>query len=296
MADAPVNADSAAIVADLQRQVGEHNGGVASFNVWKYNAAILTVGASQPRIDIAFDDCQHKGQTPRGLTGEGGQFTDVPLPADAIPNPGTDSALALVSPQTHELWEFWKLKKGADGWSACWGGHIEDTRTNPGYFADGFGASASGLAGVAGAMYLSDVRAGRIDHALTIAIPSPAPWKRISWPAQRSDGGSGNTSPIRMGTRLKLPMSVDVDALPLSRIGKLVAHAAQDHGLIVSETAGTVSIGGESGAEEKLVTGTNPWTGLLAGEKSYEVLHDFPWGQLQALPFDYGEPAGSTGG
>lgn len=295
VADAPVNPDSPAIVADLQRQVREHNGGVASFNVWKYNAAILTVRGSQPRIDIAFDDCQHKGHTPRGLTGDGGQFTGVPLPADAIPNPGTDSALALISPDTHELWEFWKLKKGPGGWSACWGGHIADTRTNPGYFADGFGASASGLAGVAGAVHLQDVRSGRIDHALTIAIPAPAPWKQVSWPAQRSDGGSTNMSPIRMGTRLRLPASVDVNSLPLSDIGKLIAHAAQDHGLIVSETAGTVSIGGESGAAEQLVTGVNPWTRLLAGERSFQVLHDFPWGQLEALPFDYGRPTSAGG-
>lgn len=287
---APVNPDSDAIVAALARQVAEHNGGTASFNVWKYDAAIVSVPASQKRVDVAFDNCQGKASTPRGLTGDGGQFSDVPLPDDVVTNGGSDSALSLYSPATHELWEFWRLKRDGSGWRACWGGHIADTRTNPGYFLHGFGATASGLAGVAGAVHLADVRAGRIDHALTIAIPDTAPWKDVSWPAQRSDGSSGNTSPIRMGTRFRLPASVDVDSLGLSPIGAMVAHAAQDHGLIVSDKAGTVSIGGESGAEEQAVTGTNPWTALLGGEKSYQVLHGFPWDRLQALPFDYGEP------
>jgi len=289
--DAPTNPESRQIVAALADQVAEHNGGIASFNVWKYNASIVEVAPGQPRVDVAFDDCQHKGYTPRGLTGRDGQFSDVPLPADATPNPGNDAALAVVSPATHELWEFWRLKQVDGQWQACWGGHIADTRTNPGYFEDGFGASASGLAGTAGAVHIQDVRAGRIDHALTLAIPGTAGWKEVSWPAQRSDGSSSSTSPIKMGTRLRLPASVDVDALGLSRIGTLVAHAAQDYGLVVSEKAGTVSIGAESGALEERVTGTNPWNGFLDGQPSYSVLKGFPWKDLVALPFDYGKPA-----
>lgn len=279
--DAPVAADSDA------------NAGIASFNVWKYNAAIVTVAADQPRVDVAFSDCQHKGYTPRGLTGDGGQFSQVPLPDDLSTNGGTDSSLALYSPQTHELWEFWKLHREDGHWSACWGGHIPDTRTSPGYFEGGFGTTATGLAGVAGAVHLADVRRGRIDHALTIAVRSAAPWKHWSWPAQRSDGSSTTADvPVVEGQRFRLDPSVDVDALHLTRIGRLVAHAAQDYGLVVSDKAGTVSVGGEGGAEEAAVTGRNPWHELLDGEKSYQVLKGFPWDRLQALPVDYGKPDG----
>lgn len=291
--DAPVSPDSPAIVEDLVRQVREENDGNASFNVWKYNATIVTVGADQKRVDVGFDDCQHKGHTPRGLLGPGGQFTGVPLPSDITTNGGTDSSLGLWSPETHELWEFWKLKRGATGWTACWGGHIPDTRTSPGYFEGGFGTTATGLAGVAGAVHLQDVRAGSIDHALTIAVRDPAPWKRISWPAQRSDGSSKSDSPVREGQRFRLDPAVDVDSLHLDPLAAMIAKAAQRYGLVVSDRAGTVSIGGEGGREEEAVTGRNPWRDILGDRKSYALLKGFPWDRLQALPLDYGEPAGT---
>ena len=290
VSDAPVADDSNQIVDALAEQVADHSGGVASLNVWKYGASIVTVAADQPRVDVAFDDCQHKGYTPRGLTGADGQFAGVPLPPDAAPAAGSDSSLALWSPDTHELWEFWKLKHDSSGWSACWGGHIPDTTTSAGYFDGGFGTTATGLAGSAGAVHIDDVRDGRIDHAIAFAVVDAASWKTFSWPAQRSDGWSGSSSPVMEGQRFKLPESVDVDVLPMSPIGKMVARAAQTYGMVVTDKSGVVAIGAESGKEQAALTGRDPWTGLLGEAKSYSVLHDFPWDQLQALPRDYGEP------
>ncbi len=292
--DAPANPDSARMVDALTGQLRDRYGGVAAFNVRQYTANIVSVGAGQPRHDVVFDNCQHKGYVPQGLTGKKGEFRGVPIPDSAIPAAGRDSSLSVYDRDSSTLWELWRVKKQPDGWHACWGGRIDDTRTNPGYFHNGFGSTASGLAQLAGAVQLSDIRAGTIDHAMALAIPNVAPWKDVSWPAQRSDGSSTSDSPIPMGTRFRLDPSIDVNSLGLGRLATMVAHAAQQYGFIVTDKAGAVSVIGESGATEQAISGTDPWNAILDGAHTYQVLKGFPWDKLQALPRDYGQPSSQS--
>jgi len=287
--DAPVNKDSAVMVADLTRQVKSPYGINAAFNVWHYNSPIVKVSSTQKRITVKFDDCQNKGYTPKNLFDGTKQFVNVPIPDSAIPANGSDSAMTIWSPDTDQLWDFWHAKHLSDGWHACWGGRIDHLWTSQGYFTGGFGASASGLA-TGGVIRIDEARRGRIDHAVSIGIRDYASWKNISWPAQRSDGSSSSTSKIMMGSRFRLPKSVDVSKLGLTPLGRMIAVAAQDYGLIVTEKSAAVAIGTESGSLIKAKTGTDPWTAILNGTPSYEVLANFPWSKLQALPKDYGKP------
>ena len=286
---APVNRDSAAMVTDLGRQVHDHYGGVAAFNVWKYGTGMATVSKSQRRVTVHFDDCQHKGYTPSELYKGSKQFVGVPIPDSAVPAAGSDASLTVWSPDTDQLWDFWKAARKSDGWHACWGGRIDHLSKNPGYFPDGFGASASGLA-AGGTIRIDEVRNGLIPHAVSLAIRDYAGWKSVSWPAQRSDGSSSSHSRIMVGTRFRLPKSVDVNRLGLTPIGKLVARAAQDYGFIVTDRSGAVAVTTESGAPIAARTGRDPWLDLMGGTPSYAVMKNFPWDKLQALPKDYGKP------
>jgi hypothetical protein len=285
---APVAANSDAEVADLIGQVSAVYGGIAALNVSAYNVSAVTAPPGQARVDVAWTNCQHKNYTPTGLLGPGGQFTGVPIPADAIPAAGTDSELTIWSPSTDQLWEFWQLHRTGTGWSACWGGRIDDVAKSPGYFTDGFGASATGLATVGGMVSIAEARRGVIDHALALAITNPAPWNDVSWPAQRSDGSPGSTGVIAEGTRFRLDPKVDVAALHLTPLAAAIARAAQTYGFIVSDKASAVSVVAQSGAVEQAQTGSNPWSSILGATKSYEALRGFPWQDLQALPADYG--------
>lgn len=289
---APVNPDSDAMVSALAKQVSSAYGGVAGFNIRQYSANAVTVGVEQRRSDVRFDNCQNKASTPRGLLGTGGQFSDVPIPDDAVPANGNDHSLSVYDRDSGTLWEFWKAKKESDGWHACWGGRIDDTATSQAVFSGGFGSTATGIAQIATSVRIADVRAGVIDHAIGVAILRAAPWKDISWPAQRSDGAPGSTSPIPEGTRFRLDPSVDVDRLGMSKVGTMIAHAAQVHGLVVTDQSYAVSVIGEGGGNEQAATGKDPWTPLLAGTPGYGVMKGFPWDRLQALPRDYGKPAG----
>ncbi|MEJ5914119.1 hypothetical protein [Pseudokineococcus sp. 1T1Z-3] len=286
---APLAPDSAAKSAHLFAQVKKYYG-QAAFNAYQYNTSVYTVPADQPRIDVAFDNCQGKDFIPPQLftPSRGGHFLSVPMPDDAIPAAARDAQLTIYSPSTDQLWEFWRAKKTADGWSACWGGRLDDVSTSHGFFPDGTGASASGLAVAAGSIRVEEVQRGYIDHALSLAIPSPAHWKTYSWPAQRSDGGDTSPAAIPEGTRLRLDPSIDVDSLRLHPIAKMVARSAQKYGFIVTDKSGAVSIQTESGRGTWAVTGRDPWPALLNGPQS-AVMKNFPWQSIQVLPHDYGK-------
>ncbi|MEW1958819.1 hypothetical protein [Kineococcus sp. NPDC059986] len=286
--DAPVNRDSAAMVRGLVEQVDAHWGGVAAFNVDQFTASWYTVPAGQPTVDVAWNNCQKKTWTPAGLLGKGGQFTSVPIPADARPSPGSDGQLTVYSPSTDQLWELWRVKKGDTGWSACWGGRIDEVSKSRGYFRDGFGASGSGLAMSAGTVWVDDVRRGRIDHALGLAIVSPATWNRVSWPAQRSDGHNDADHALPEGIRLRLPADLDVSSLGLTPLAEMVARAAQEYGFIVTDQAGAVNVGGQIG--QPVADDPDFWQRTMRGVPSYEVLKGFPWDRLEVLPENWGKP------
>ncbi|MGY1636655.1 hypothetical protein ACI78V_08365 [Geodermatophilus sp. SYSU D00742] len=280
------------MVGYLADTVEDVYGGIAAFNVRRYNNNVYVAPPGTATVDVAFDDCQDKGYLPSGLTGPGGQFTAVPIPTGAVPAAGTDSTMSIYSPGSDQLWEFWRIGQSPDGrWSACWGGRIDSVSRSPGYFPEGYGASASGLSTTGGTVSLADVRSGEIDHALALVVTNPAIHERFSWPAQRSDGWDPHPHAVPEGTRLRLDPSLDVDELRLTPVAEMIARAAQRYGFIVTDKGGAVAVTAEGGAAEQAATGVDPWETVLDGVPDYAVMEDFPWDRLQALPQDYGRPS-----
>lgn len=291
VSQAPTAPNSAGMVDLLVSTVTDRYGGVAAFNAHSYGVGYYVAAPGAPTVDVAFHDCQGKGHVPEGLLGPGGQFEDVPIPAGAVPADGTDGTLAVYSPQTDTLWEFWVARQDARGdWQACWGGRMEGVAASLGFFSDNFGVSASGLSVAGGMISLADVRAGSIAHAMSLHIPGPAAYPQLSWPAQRTDGNNHHPDALPEGTRLRLDPSIDVASLGLHPVAAIVAEAAQRYGFIVVDQAGAVAVVTESGAAEQAATGVDPWDALLGGTPDYLVMQDFPWDRLQVLPQDHGRP------
>ncbi|RLV49286.1 hypothetical protein D9V37_12130 [Nocardioides mangrovicus] len=276
---APLGPDSAAIAATVSTQVRDHWGGVAAFNDDLFTTATYTVPRRTRRIDVVFDDCQHKGYQPTQLVGRGGAFRSVPIPARARPAGGSDGNLAVYSPSADRLWELWKAHRVSGRWHACWGGRIDHASRQAGYFGRGTGVSASGVALSGGIIRRSELRRGRIDHAMSLSVTQAANWRVFSYPAQRSDGSAavGTRGAVPEGIRLRLDPRLDLASLQLTRVGRIVARAAQRYGFIVTDQGGAVAVSAERGS---LRSGTNP----------AQVLRAFPWDRLQALPMDYGRP------
>lgn len=288
---APLDPRSDALVRHLTDQITPHYSGIAALNVYDYSASLYVVDSSTPKHTVEFYDCQKKGYTPPNLHDGTRQFVDVPIPDGALVASGTDKALSLWSPSTDQLWEFWVMEKTGTGWRACWGGRIDGVSTNKGVFTHPYGATATGIPMVGTMVSVQDVASLNIEHAMGIALLSPADASRVRYPALRSDGGDTSPDAIPEGSRLRLDPSLDVDTLGLTPTGTAIARAAQRYGFIVVDRAGAVAVIGQSGLPEKAATGTNPWDVMLTPTPSYQQLENFPWDRMQVLREDVGRPA-----
>ncbi|MDO5627811.1 MAG: malectin domain-containing carbohydrate-binding protein, partial [Mobilicoccus sp.] len=285
---APLAHNSAEAAENLRRQVADNWGGVAAFNAYQYNNSFHAVSSSVPKQTVQFYDCQKKGYLPSGLLDGPKYFADVPIPAGAVPANGTDKQMTIYDESADQLWDFWVTERHGDGWRACWGGRLDDVSKNHGVFPAPYGATASGLAMTPGAISQESFRRGSIDHAMYLAIISPANYDKVSWPANRSDGWSHDPHALMEGQRVRLDPTLDLSQFDMTPVARMVAEAAQTYGFIVADKAGAVAVITESGDTEKARTGTNPWDSMLAGP-AHEAMRGFPWEHMQVLPKDYGK-------
>ncbi|MGD9697161.1 MAG: hypothetical protein AB7V42_16040 [Thermoleophilia bacterium] len=265
-ASAAIAPDSRSLVADLVRQVDDTD---PWMNTDQYSTAIITAGPKVKRVRVR----QTQGHPIAPIRTA---FRSVPIPPGAKPAPGTDGHAVIWQPSTDTMWEFWQLRREGSGWAAAWGARITKVSRSDGVIPYPAGATASGLPLAGGLVTVADVRAGRIDHALALAIPQP---RRavFSPPANRTDGWLDSEVAIPMGTRLRLDPSVNVAALKAPRIVKMLALAAQKYGIVLRDTSGAVTFYGQE------VRGSgNPFPALL-GSNPAKTLRSFPWDRLQVL-------------
>lgn len=287
--DAPLDPRSPQLVAELRSQVGRDG---AWINTAEFSAPIYTVDAGQPGVPVSIDRPHDMFTNDADAAVLERQLAAVPIPRRARPAPGTDGHLVVWQPATDTMWELWQAhevprdacrwhRDDARGWHASWGARIDRVSRNPGVNPHPFGATASGLPFAAGLMRLDELRVGRIDHALAMAIPATA-LGRMRAPANRTDGADPRPEAIPEGTRFRLDPTVDVDALALPPLARMMAVAAQRYGIIVRDRAGAVAFYGE----QPLAATGDPYPALFGGQWPSRVLARFPWHRLQALAGD----------
>jgi hypothetical protein len=269
--DAPLDPLSAAYTGDLRRQLARWK---PYINTTQFSSPVYTVPANQPTVRVKLDNVQQDLQA---------AWERVPIPANARPAAGSDHTMVVWQPSTDTMWEFWQAEKRADGWHARFGGKMSSVSTNPGYYTDPprWGATATSLPFLGGLIRIAELRAGRIDHALAIAIPQPKAGV-FSWPAQRSDGNYASPSAIPEGTRFRIDPKLDLRTIPMTPVVRQIATAAQRYGIVVRDKAGAVAFY----AEDPGPTGADPYAGrkgLFGGLYPNVMLAQFPWEHLQAL-------------
>jgi hypothetical protein len=250
-------------------------------------APLYTVAAEQPTERVALDPGSWKVGLQR-------VFEAVPIPPSAKPAPGSDAQLTIWQPSTDRLWELFQARKLADGWHASFGGAMSNVSRSGGYFDTAswpglsqpwWGATATSLPVIAGTMMIEELKAGVIPHALAMNIPWAKP-QTYSWPAQRTDGGSTDVNAIPEGARFRLDPKLDIDALNLPAMTRMMAIAAQRYGMIIRDQTGhAISFFAENPADK----GSDPYTspgGLYGGPYPNAVIQAFPWDHLQLLKMD----------
>jgi hypothetical protein len=261
-------------VAELRRQLAGTNPWI---NTTQYSAPVYTVPAGQPTVHVTLD----RANDPSLQVA----LDRVPIPAGAKPARGLDKHLVVWQPATDTMWELWVASLRPDGWHASWGGRMDCVSHNPGYFGEphtNWGATATSLPLLGGLIRISELRAGRIDHALAFSIPHTRIWTSWAWPAQRSDGDADTLSAIPEGARLRLDPALDIDALGLPPATRAIAKAVQRYGMILRDKSGAVAFY----AEDPGQLAVNPYGELFSHQSPNLLFRKFPWDRLQVLALD----------
>ncbi len=270
---APLDSNSQAYVNDIVRQVN-------SFGSWMNTTAnsvpVYVVPANEPVQHVTLDSWGPDLQS---------EFDAVPIPCHAKAASGSDEHMVVWQPSADKMWEFWQMRQESDGWHAAWGGEIDNVSSDPGYFdhkgrSTNWGATATGLPLLGGLITQADLQRGYINHALAISLVETAR-EYWSWPAQRTDGGyfTPGITPIPEGTRFRLDPTLDVAALNLPPIDRMLAQAAQTYGMVVRDQAGAVAFYGQ----DPVNLPSDPWPAAFGNHYPNQVLALFPWSHLQAL-------------
>jgi hypothetical protein len=130
-------------------------------------------------------------------------------------------------------------------------------------------------------MRIKEAQAGRINHALAIAMPNVRQGV-YSWPAQRTDGNNPSKDSIPEGARFRLDPKLDLARLNLPPLVRTMAEAAQRYGIVVRDYAGLVTFVGEDPARSRAPS----WGPLYGGKYPSQLLASFPWRHLQLLKMD----------
>jgi hypothetical protein len=282
-----LHANSSNYVKEFLRQKAAYYGTV---NVATYSYAspfyVAPAGAATKTVKVW--DCTNVGYTSTEL---GAQWTAVPIPANAQPSQGTDGEMAIYQPSTNTMWEFWQTKNVNGQWQACWGGRMQNTSGSQGIWPHPFGTTATGLPFVGGQVTAEELKRGEIRHVIGIALVDLEKSSIFYWPANRSDGYNPTNAPNRIpeGTRFRLDPSVNVDALPMTKAGKIIAKAAQKYGFVVWDHSGAISIRAQNAVTYTAQGQSDPYPALYEGKAEYGVLDGFPWDKLQFLPANYGK-------
>ncbi len=284
-ADAPLDPTSAEVVGAFDALITseQQTGKGPWIDTTSYSVPVYTVPANQPTVTVTLDHSIPALQS---------AWDAVPLPPSAQPAVGTDKDLVVWQPSTDRLWEFWRPVHEADGWSASWGGAMQNVSSNPGVYGPeawpgaetGWGLSSSSLSLVGGLISFEDFEQGQINHALQMAIPNVRSGVYAS-PAQRSDGKTADLLSLPEGAHLRLNPTLDLADLHLPRVTLMIAEAAQRYGIFVTDGAGNVTLY----AQDPIPTGTEPYTGpggYFEGENPKKLLATFPWSDLQLLKME----------
>lgn len=167
-------------------------------------------------------------------------------------------------------------------WSCQAAGYFADASTSVGHFAaphGNWGATATGLPSVGGAVLVEEALAGVIDHALAMGLPEIYVFSHV-YPAQRNDGWFTGGNSIEEGTRFQLDPAFDVTVFAAGSIERMCAVALQKYGGYVRDVTNSVSIY----IEDAYATGRDEWTETFNGYFDFELFGaSFPWSQMRVI-------------
>jgi hypothetical protein len=205
-----------------------------------------------------------------------------PIPKDAPIDPQEDAHLTVLDLAAGCEYDLYGVSRKGTGWQAVWANSTRTTGT--GIYPHGLSSKASGFAGMAGMVWPHELKRGRIDHALFLALPNTRSGGPVA-PATATDGKTAGPTAVPMGARLRLDPTLDLDRLRLTPHERTLARALQTYGAFVGDSSGAASF--YAVGEQSFAPGA--YDGLLPSE-DFPLLERLPVGSLQVLAMSAQEP------
>lgn len=262
--DAGIDPNSAAMIAYAARENSVY-ASMAEFGIPIYQAENNT-----PRFTV---ECTITWWGPCPFDGY-----QIPIPADARPQTGSDGALVVIVDETSDLvFEFWQAQFADGQWTASFGAVNK-------LYGSGWGGSStgSGASRLAGVILVDEIAAGEIPHALALQTDNICAGI-YRQPAIKTDGTSLRADCIPEGARLRLDPTIDLDELELAPAVRTVARAMQVYGGYVVDAGGaplSLSFERDPEAEDGQIGSVYEQAGL---RWDYDNLPGVPWHSLQVI-------------
>jgi hypothetical protein len=263
-ADAPSDPDSRALIDDFASR------GPLHINIQDWSIPVYFVDAAHTPKHAVHD-------LRPGVFGRGFEFPRaIPIPDGAVASPPvgehSDNHLSIIDRTLQLEWGMWAARKNDRGEWGTGLGAVTDLAGNgvaePWFAAarefDAHRARAGGFPLVAGLIFVDEIKAGRIEHALCFAydhcrggffVP-PASTAQVTMQEMTNRTG------IPMGGRIQLDPAWDVEGSPLSRSGRIIARALQEYGAYCGDFAGANVLYAENAP-----AAVAAWQGLLANDE-----------------------------
>lgn len=203
------------------------------------------------------------------------------IPAGAQPATGSDGHLGVIDQTLKQELDMWQAVYNSTNntWSAStvlvnstvgWGAACaQGQHCNS--------AVASGFALFGGAVWPDEIRAGVIQHALSMTTPNTLP-NVIACPATHTDGQDGANG-IPEGAHIFLDPSVNINSFGWPSWFVIIAKALQTYGAYISDTSGGPSIRGVDDTN----LGTDTWASVGVSNQSPLTPSNFPWSSLRVI-------------
>jgi len=219
IAHAPVNPNSAKYIESIGADVHLH----ADFGTPpSYGIPYTVVGPHQPKVPIHFTEY-----------GEESNPGPYPVPANApVEGAGEegDRHVLVLQEGTCELYELYAAKRVGAGWEAG-SGAVFNLRSNKLRPEGWTSADAAGLPIFPLLVRYPEVKAGQIDHALRVTVPSTQ--RGYIHPATHFASNNSSPSLPPMGLRLRLKASFNLAGYHGEAL--VVLRALKRYGLIVAD-------------------------------------------------------------
>jgi hypothetical protein len=228
---APVDANSANLIASIGLNTGLHPDFGADWNGGPFGIPYIVVSGSQDKVPVSFYYPDESDAGP------------YPIPSNAPIEGGASSSgdrhVIVIDRDNWKLYETFDSHPNGGAWD-CGSGAVFNLTNNTIRPAGWTSADAAGLPIFPGLARYDEVAAGAINHALRFTVSRT----RQAYVAPARHYASSSTDPNRppMGMRVRLKASFDISGFPVQ--AQVILRALKKYGMIVADNGSNWYISG----------------------------------------------------